>query len=131
MAIVNFLPYQKRWIENPAQFSIAEKSRRIGLTYSEAYRVTRDLSTKQVKNNKVWFSSADLSASEEFIDYVGFFARMLNTAAEYIGEVVIEKDDDVTAHRVRFANGAECNAISSNPTRFRSKGGDVILDLLC
>ena len=128
MAIVNFLPYQKRWIENPAQFSIAEKSRRIGLTYSEAYRVTRDLSTKQVKNNKVWFSSADLSASEEFIDYVGFFARMLNTAAEYIGEVVIEKDDDVTAHRVRFANGAECNAISSNPTRFRSKGGDVILD---
>lgn len=123
-----FLKYQRDWINNPSQFAIAEKSRRIGITYAESYRVTRDLAIRKVKNNKVWFSSADLSASEEFIDYVGFWARFLNTAAEYVGEVVIDKDDDITAHRVRFNNGSECNAISSNPTRFRSKGGDVILD---
>ncbi|MBX3008629.1 MAG: terminase family protein [Melioribacteraceae bacterium] len=128
MAKIAFLPYQKKWITNPAQFAICEKSRRVGITYAEAYRVTRDLSTKNVKNNKVWFSSADLSASEEFIDYVGFFANYLNIASKYLGEVVIDKEDDVTAHRVRFSNGCECNAISSNPTRFRSKGGDVILD---
>ncbi|MBI1936672.1 MAG: hypothetical protein HYS25_00965 [Ignavibacteriales bacterium] len=128
MAKITFLPYQKKWITNSAQFALCEKSRRVGITYAEAYRVTRDLSTKNVKNNKVWFSSADLSASEEFIDYVGFFAKYLKTAAKYIGEVIIDKDDDITAHRVRFSNGGECNAISSNPTRFRSKGGDVILD---
>ena len=128
MSKIKFLPYQKNWITNQAQFAICEKSRRVGITYAEAYRVTRDLSTKNVKNNKVWFSSADLSASEEFIDYVGFFAKYLDAAAKYIGEVVIDKEDDITAHRVSFANGAECNAISSNPTRFRSKGGDVILD---
>lgn len=123
-----FLNYQRSWINNPSQFAIAEKSRRIGITYAESYRVTRDLALRKVKNNKVWFSSADLSASEEFIDYVGFWAKFLNTAAEYVGEVVIDRDDDITAHRVRFANGTECNAISSNPTRFRSKGGDIILD---
>lgn len=123
-----FLKYQSAWINNPSQFAIAEKSRRIGITYAESYRVTRDLALKKVKNNKVWFSSADLSASEEFIDYVAFWAKFLQTAAEYVGEVVIDRDDDVTAHRVRFSNGAECNAISSNPTRFRSKGGDIILD---
>jgi len=128
MAKITFLPYQKLWIKNPSQFAIGEKSRRIGLTYAEAYRVASDLSTKNVKNNKVWFSSADLSAAEEFIDYVGFFARYLNIAAKYVGEVIIDKEDEITAHRVRFSNGAECNAISSNPTRFRSKGGDVILD---
>ena len=128
MSKIKFLNYQKRWITNESQFAICEKSRRVGITYAEAYRVTRDLSTKNVKNNKVWFSSADLSASEEFIDYVGFFAKYLQTAAKYVGEVVIDKDDDITAHRVRFSNGGECNAISSNPTRFRSKGGDVILD---
>jgi len=128
MGKIIFLKYQRDWIKNPNQFAIGEKSRRIGLTFSEAYRVTGDLSTNKVKNGKVWFSSADLSASEEFIDYVGFFARYLNTAAKYVGEVVIDKEDDITAHRVRFSNGNECNAISSNPTRFRSKGGDVILD---
>ncbi|NJD22855.1 MAG: hypothetical protein FIA82_09345 [Melioribacter sp.] len=128
MPKIKWLPYQSKWILNPVQFALAEKSRRIGITYAEAYRVTRDLSTKNVKNNKVWFSSADLSASEEFIDYVGFFARYLNAAAKYIGEVVIDKEDEITAHRDRFSNGSECNAISSNPTRFRSKGGDIILD---
>ena len=128
MAKVKFLKYQSRWINNNSQFGLCEKSRRIGITYAESYRVTRDLASNNVKNNKVWFSSADLSAAEEFIDYVGFWAKYLNTAAKYVGEVVIDKDDDITAHRVTFSNGAECNAISSNPTRFRSKGGDVILD---
>jgi phage FluMu gp28-like protein len=123
-----FLNYQRDWINNESQFAIAEKSRRIGITYAEAYRVTRDLAAKRIKNNKVWFSSADLSAAEEFIDYVGFWAKFLNTAAKYVGEVVIDKDEEITAHRVRFSNGGECNAISSNPTRFRSKGGDIILD---
>jgi len=128
MPKITFLPYQKKWITEQSQFVICEKSRRVGITYAEAYRVTRDLATKNIRNNKVWFSSADLSAAEEFIDYVAFFAKYLNTAAKYIGEVVIDKDDDITAHRITFANGCECNAISSNPTRFRSKGGDVILD---
>lgn len=128
MSKVKFLKYQANWINNTSQFGLCEKSRRVGITYAESYRCTRDLATKNVKNNKVWFSSADLSAAEEFIDYVGFWAKYLNTAAKYVGEVVIDKDDDITAHRVSFSNGAECNAISSNPTRFRSKGGDVILD---
>lgn len=123
-----FLNYQREWINNPSQFAIAEKSRRIGITYAECYRATRDLAQKNVKNNKVWFSSADLSAAEEAVDYVGFWAKVLHTASQYVGEVVIDKEDDITAHRVRFSNGGEFNAISSNPTRFRSKGGDVILD---
>lgn len=123
-----FLKYQWDWINNPGKFAIAEKSRRVGITYAECYRCTRDLAAKKVKNNKIWFSSADLSASEEAVDYVGYWAKVLNTAAKYVGEVVIDKEDDITAHRVRFSNGAEFNAISSNPTRFRSKGGDVILD---
>jgi len=126
---LKFLSYQAKWINNKSQFALAEKSRRIGITYAESYRCTRDLAARRVNNNKVWFSSADLSAAEEFIDYVSFWARYLNTAASYVGEVVIDKDKDITAHRVVFkAAGGECNAISSNPTRFRSKGGDVILD---
>ncbi len=125
---LKFLPYQQDWIKYPGRFALAEKSRRTGITYAEAYRMTRKHATKKVKGGKSWFTSADLSAAEEYIDYVGWFAKYLNTAAEYVGEVLIDKDDDITAHRVRFNNGDECNAISSNPTRFRSKGGDITLD---
>ncbi|KAB2841777.1 MAG: hypothetical protein F9K45_07595 [Melioribacteraceae bacterium] len=128
MSRIKFLPYQKEWIEYEGRFGLGEKSRRIGLTYAEAYRMTRKHSRGKVKGKKSWFTSADLSAAEEYIDYVGFFAKYLNTAAQYVGEVVIDEKNAVTAHRVKFANGDECNAISSNPRRFRSKGGDVTLD---
>lgn len=128
MSKIKFLPYQKDWITFEGRFALGEKSRRVGLTYAEAYRMTRRHSTGQVKGKKSWFTSADLSAAEEYIDYVGFFAKYLNIAAKYLGEVIIDKDKDITAHRVRFSNGDECNAISSNPRRFRSKGGDVTLD---
>jgi phage FluMu gp28-like protein len=128
MGKINFLKYQREWIEYPGRFALAEKSRRTGITYAEAYRMTRRHATGQVKGGKSWFSSADLSAAEEYIDYVEFFAKMLDIAASYVGEVVIDKDNDVTAHRVKFANGQTCNAISSNPRRFRSKGGDICLD---
>lgn len=125
---LKFLNYQSEWIKFDGRFALSEKSRRTGITYAEAYRMTRKHATKKVKGGKSWFTSADLSAAEEYIDYVAYFAKVLNTAAKYVGEVVINKEDDVTAHRVRFANGQECNAISSNPTRFRSKGGDITLD---
>jgi phage FluMu gp28-like protein len=125
---LKFLPYQRKYVKFVGRFALVEKSRRTGLTYAEAYRMTRRHASGIVKSGKSWFTSADLSAAEEYIDYVAFFSKYLNIASEYVGEVVISKEDDVTAHRVRFSNGNECNAISSNPTRFRSKGGDVTLD---
>jgi len=125
---LSFLPYQKDWINYPGRFALCEKSRRTGITYAEAYRMTRKHAGKKVKGGKSWFSSADLSASEEYIDYVAWFAKYLDIAARFIDEVLIDKEDDITAHRVTFAVGGEVNAISSNPTRFRSKGGDITLD---
>lgn len=121
-----FMPYQKRYIIDTSRYKIVEKSRRIGMTYAESYDNTAFCALN--KGQKVWFSSADLSASEEFIDYIEYWARVLSVGAKKVGEVIIDSDDDVTAHRVRFASGSEVNAISSNPSKFRSKGGRVILD---
>ena len=128
MPKLKFLSYQKEWINYEGRFALSEKSRRTGITYAEAYRMTRRHAASLVKGKKSWFSSADISAGEEYIDYVEYFAKALDIGAKYVGEIVIDKDDDVTAHRVKFANGNEANAISSNPRRFRSKGGDITLD---
>lgn len=121
-----FMPYQARYINDKSRFKIVEKSRRIGMTYAESFDNTADAALGKVK--KVWFSSADLSASEEFIDYVSYWARILDIAAKDMGEVVIDSENDVRVHRVTFSSGAEINAISSNPSKFRSKGGRIILD---
>ncbi len=119
--IPKFLLYQWNWIRDAAYSKLCEKSRRVGITYAESYSQT--VSAAKGEYPKYWFSSADLSASEEFIDYVLFWSRFLDVVARDAGEVVINKDDDITAHRAVFSNGCEINALTSNPTRFRSKGG--------
>jgi phage FluMu gp28-like protein len=123
-----FFPNQWRWIDNPNRKALCEKSRRVGITYAESYRVVRDSLSNNVIKGKTWFSSADLSASEEFIDYIRFWTNYFGSVAKYADQVVIDKDNDITAHRAIFSNGVQVNAISSNPSQFRGKGGDIIWD---
>jgi phage FluMu gp28-like protein len=126
---VKFLPFQKTFINDENQFIIYEKSRRIGITFAAAYKATRDIAKRNVKGNKVWFSSADLTVSEEFIDYVQYFARYIGAAAEYLGEILIDKEGDMTARCVHFKRyGGEINAVSSNPKNIRGKTGDFYGD---
>lgn len=37
-----FLPYQQEWLADSSRMKIAEKSRRIGWTYTQAYEDVRD-----------------------------------------------------------------------------------------
>lgn len=122
-----FMPYQVRWIQDRARFKISEKSRRIGMSYAQSYEDTIDAARAE-KPLDVWFSSADESAAKEYILYVAQWARILNIAAQDLGETVIDKKDDIKALTVQFANGRRINALSSNPKAFRSKGGKLVLD---
>lgn len=121
-----FLPYQVAWIQDRSRFKLAEKSRRVGLTYAQSYEDVRDAA--EGGGVDVWFSSADESAAKEYIHYCGQWARILNIGARELGEVVIDKDDDIKALVVELANGRRIHGLSSNPKAFRSKGGKLVLD---
>lgn len=120
-----FLPYQIRKIQDDRQIQVWEKSRRIGATYAQAYEDVRDVIKKNID---VWFSSADESAGREYIIYCEKWARLLHAIAQNLGEVVIDSDKNIKAFVIEFANGNRISALSSNPRRFRSKGGKVVLD---
>lgn len=122
-----FLPYQIRWLQDKSRLKIDEKSRRIGMSYVQSYEDTLD-AARSDKPLDVWFSSADESAAKEYILYVAQWARILNIAAQDLGETVISKNDDIKALTVQFATGKRINALSSNPKAFRSKGGKLVLD---
>lgn len=121
-----FMPYQAKYLNDKSRFKLVEKSRRIGMTYVESFDNALDAAAGRVK--EVWFSSADLTAAEEFMDYVKMWNEIIGAIAEDMGERIIDKDRDVKVHTVKYASGSEINVISSNPTKFRSKGGRVILD---
>lgn len=127
-----WLKYQKDWLKDGTLIKFAEKGRREGFTYVQSYEDVRDCVTKKYfrKNRplKIWFTSADLSASKEYIDYCKEWATFFNEVAKDLGEVLIDEDKDIKALCLEFSNGAKIFALSSNPSQFRSKGGKVVID---
>jgi phage FluMu gp28-like protein len=120
----HFLPYQLAWIGDNSPVAIGEKSRRIGWTYASAFRaVERRLRL----GTNLYYTSADLTAAREFVDYCKVWADLWDTVAEDHG--LQPFDDDASAFVLRFPhNDARIVAGSSNPKFFRSKGGDADAD---
>jgi len=127
-----FLPYQKEWLEDESRIKFWEKSRRIGATYTQSYEDVRDCITgRYFKKNrplKVWYTSADLTAAKEYIEYCKEWASFFNSIAKDLNEVMIDEEKDMKAYCLEFSSGARIYALSSNPSQFRSKGGKVVID---
>ena len=126
------MPYQRAWINDPSPRKLGDKSRRTGWTYAEAYDA---VSVRQRRTNPrdmdYWFSSADESSAEEFIEYCRFFSQdLFGQIADYYTEQVVDPQTNRygTKHCIRCRNGFRITGMTSNPRRFRSKGGDVTLD---
>src|SRR2546428_11822299 len=126
----HFLPYQLRWLQDESPLVIGEKSRRIGWTYTAAFRaVDRRVRLK----TSLYFSSADLSAAREFIEYCQAWMPTFNLVTKSFHLEQVEAGDDgsgdgAQAFVLRFDNGSKIVAGSSNPKFFRSKGGDCDAD---
>jgi phage FluMu gp28-like protein len=128
-----FLPYQIRWLRDHALIKIWEKSRRIGATYVQSYEDVEDIVTRREYTpgrpvKKIYFTSADESAAREYIDYCADWAKMFNAAASAVGSEVLDEEKGIKALVIEFANGGKIYAMTSNPKRFRSKGGKVVWD---
>ncbi|NLF31580.1 MAG: hypothetical protein GX591_11925 [Planctomycetes bacterium] len=125
------LPWQEAWRRDTSPMKIWEKSRRIGATYTEANDVVMTrLPGRPREHVDYWFSSADESAAYEFADYCRHWLEVAGAVADRFTEQVDDPQTGRagTAFCVRFPGGARMTAMSSNPRRFRSKGGDIGLD---
>ena len=123
-----FLPYQQDWLRDESRFKILEKSRRIGGTYAQSYEDVRDLLQKK-DIPKVFFSSADLTAAAEYIDYCGKWAKAFKVISEPRGLELLDEEKDIKTYTLDLPGvGKKIHALSSNPKAFRSKGGKLVLD---
>src|SRR5574341_69918 len=121
-----FLPYQIRWLEDRSSIKIWDKSSRNGATDAEAFEDVTDCAQKKVPS--VWFTSADETAAKEYIDYCEFWARLINIVIEFIGESLIESEEDITSLQIQFSNNTKIHALTSSPKTLRSKGGKIVID---
>lgn len=131
-ALSILLPYQVTWINDDSSRKLGDKSRRTGWTFVEAYdTVSKRYRKKRNVKRDYWFSSADESAGLEFIEYCRFWALdLFGKVADIVTETYLDPDTKrgATALIIRCPNGCKIVAMTSNPRRFRSKGGDVCLD---
>lgn len=121
------LNYQKHWISDESQVKVIEKSRRIGLSWSEA---ADDVLLAARRNGMdVWYIGYNKDMALEFIEDCAEWARHYGKAASLIEEfVVVDEDKDILAFRIRFASGFKIVALSSRPSNLRGKQGKVVID---
>ena len=119
------LPYQRRWVADKAQLKVIEKSRRIGLSWCEAYDAVMHAAEDA---GDVYYQSFDQEMTRGFIDDCADWAEDLNVVSSAVDETLIaDGDKQVQAFRIVFDNGREIVAMTSAPRAFRSKGrpGDL------
>lgn len=120
------LAYQGDWVLDEARLKIAEKSRQIGWTWSEGYKIVREKSQQDAKLDH-WISSRDDIQARLFLEDCKGFATLLNLGARDLGQMVVD-DKGNSAYVLAFANGLRAHSMSSNPDAQAGKRGGRTLD---
>ncbi|MDO9094447.1 MAG: hypothetical protein Q7U99_17640 [Rubrivivax sp.] len=128
------MPYQQRWVADEAQLKVAEKGRRVGLTWAEA--ADDVLIAASEGGSKVFYISATQDMAREYIEACALWARAFNVAANEMGEGLFDDGDDAEGNRryiktyeiVFPRSGQRIVALSSRPTNLRGKQGVIVID---
>lgn len=126
---VTLLGYQQRWVADQSPLKIAEKSRRIGLTWAEA--ADNVLTASSEDGSNVFYISATQDMALEYIEACAMWARHFDLAAGEIEEGIFLDDGDkeIKTYRIDFPKtGKRIVALSSRPANLRGKQGDIVID---
>ncbi len=121
------LPYQARWVADEAGLAVIEKSRRVGISWAEAYRAVMHAGEAR---GDVWYQAYSLEMARGWIADAAEWAEALQVAADAVGDTLIGSGPDaIQAWRLRMASGRTITAMPSSPRAWRGKGrpGDVAI----
>jgi phage FluMu gp28-like protein len=124
-----FLPYQVRWLDDKSPLRICQKGRQVGVSYVDQYDSVIKAAVKD-HSHDVWVVSRDEIQSKQYIQGCKRWARILNYAANDLGEQLftLANGQPIKVQVLTFATGASIYALSSNPDAIVGKTGHVKLD---
>lgn len=122
-----FLPYQSAWITDNSRLKLMEKGRQIGLSWSTAYACDERTAAANARHDQ-WVSSRDDLQARLFIEDCKMWAKIMNMAAQDLGEQVIDPEKRLSAFVLQFASGKRIHSMSSNPDAQAGKRGSRVLD---
>ena len=122
-----FLKYQRRYANHPADILFIEKSRRIGITYTDAAIAV--MYSAHSNGDDSLYISYNEDFTREYIQTCAEWARRFNIAVSPINQFVIDSDSDAKAFRIDFpASGNKIIGMSSHPRNLRGKQGRITID---
>ncbi len=122
-----FLKYQRNWAADEAPVKVIEKSRRIGLSWSEAADDT--LFAASENGSDVWYIGYNKEMAEEFIGDCAAWVERFDKACSVVEEEILkDRDKDILTYKIKFASGNKIVALSSRPSNLRGKQGRVVID---
>ena len=119
----SLLPYQSAWLrEDAAGIAVMEKSRRIGISWAEAFGAVRHIGRREAPGN-VYYQSYAKDMTSGFIGDCAEWAELVQGVASVVDEDVFEENErKVWTYRVQATTGKEIVAMTSAPRAFRSRG---------
>ncbi|MGP9788936.1 phage terminase large subunit family protein [Roseinatronobacter sp. NSM] len=143
--VVNFLPYQRAWIEDQSRFKIGMFSRQTGKTFTTGGECADDCFQGWIEDRRarwVILSRGERQAAEMMTEVIKPFSKafyeVYNTLLKG-GEPRFEEgefrapqekgpDAVYKALEVKFPNGSRITALPANPDTARGFSANVILD---
>lgn len=123
-----FLSYQKKWLEDRSSLKIIEKSRRCGISWTDASDSVLD-GAPAVGWSNTYYMSFNKDNCRQYIEDAGEWAKKFGYACSDLQEVLLtDEDKDITAYRITFASGAEIMGLPGVSRSLRSKQGNVVID---
>jgi len=123
------LPYQQRWVADTSQVKIADKSRRVGLTWAEASDDVLVAATDGRDGMDVFYIGYNQEMTREYIDTCAWWVKHFGEVAGDVEELFVKDEDkDTLAYRINFASGHEILALTSRPSNLRGRQGRVVVD---
>jgi phage FluMu gp28-like protein len=122
-----FLPYQQEWLKDGSRVRVAEKSRRIGISWTSAAELALDAAS--INGCDGWYIGYNKDMAQEYIRDVAWWSKQLCTVASNVEEsVFIDEDKEILTFCVRYASGFKVTALSSRPSNLRNKRGHIVID---
>lgn len=125
MSTWRLLPYQDRWLADRAPVKVAVKSRRIGLSWTEAYDAVMHAAEG---SGAVTYSSYSKDMTAGWIGDCQDWAAGLHELALDVDEDLVEDGDaELRRYSLKFPSGKRIEALPSVPRALRSRGrpGDI------
>ncbi len=116
------LPYQQAWLSESSQIAAIEKSRRVGVSWSQAG--SDALHCSAVNGGSAWYMGQDKDMSQAYIEDAAWWAREVYQlpCSDVEEDIFNDGEKDILRHKIRYKSGHTQTSLSSRPANLRSKG---------